>query len=40
MENFDIESTITEMIQRSQPPPAAPATLAARVTIMRRSSSR
>lgn len=39
MENFDIESTITEMIRRSQPPPAAPATLAARVTIMRRSSS-
>ncbi len=38
MENFEIESTITEMIQRSQPEPSAPATLAARVRAMRISS--
>ena len=38
MENFDIEATITEMIQRSQPPVTAPAGLAARVA-MRRTSS-
>lgn len=37
MENFDIESTITEMIQRSQPQPPAPATLAARLTLLRRT---
>lgn len=40
MENFDIESTITQMIQRSQPTPPAPVALAARVTIMRRGSQR
>ena len=38
MENFDIESTITEMIQRSQPAPRAPSGLAARVRIVRRTS--
>ena len=37
MENFDIESTITEMIQRSQPAPRAPANLIARVTVIRRT---
>lgn len=37
MENFDIESTISEMIQRSQPLQPAPATLAARITLLRRS---
>lgn len=36
MENFDIESTITEMIHRSQPRESAPVTLAARVTILSR----
>ena len=36
MENFDIESTITEMIRRSQPAQQAPATLEARVSIIRR----
>ena len=35
MENFEIESTITEMIQRSQPAAAAPATLTARIQTMR-----
>ncbi len=40
MENFDIESTITEMIQRSQPSPPAPAGLIARITIMRGQSRR
>ena len=38
IEHFDIEATITEMIQRSQPQPQAPVGLAARVTIMRRRS--
>ena len=38
MESFDIESTITEMIHRSQPPASAPATLVSRVTILRRRS--
>lgn len=38
MENFDIEATITEMIQRSQPKVAAPAGLAARVTLRRGSA--
>ena len=39
LESFDIENTITEMIQRSQPrQQQAPATLMARVTILRRSS--
>ena len=32
MENFEIETTITEMIQRSQVPAAAPVTLAAKIT--------
>lgn len=32
MENFEIESTITEMIQRSQAVPAAPTSLTARIT--------
>ncbi len=36
MENFDIESTITEMIRRSQPVPSVPDTLVARITLMRR----
>ena len=35
MENFEIESTITEMIQRSQPRTSAPATLTARIQTMR-----
>lgn len=35
MENFEIESTITEMIQRSQPVVTAPVSLAARITSMR-----
>ena len=35
MENFEIESTITEMIQRSQPTPAAPTTLTARIQTLR-----
>lgn len=35
MENFEIESTITEMIQRSQPPLAAPSTLTARIQTLR-----
>ena len=39
MENFDIESTITEMIQRSQPAPRAPAGLAARLRIIRRTTN-
>lgn len=34
MENFEIESTITEMIQRSQTPVKAPTSLAARITSM------
>lgn len=38
MENFDIEATITEMIQRSQPPQPAPASLAARVRTIRRTA--
>lgn len=38
MEHFDIESTITEMIQRSQPAPVVPQNLAARITMMRRRS--
>ena len=38
MENFDIESTITEMIQRSQPASQAPSGLVARVRIVRRTS--
>ncbi len=33
MENFDIESTITAMIQRSNPPPTVPKGLAARITM-------
>ncbi|RMB58862.1 zf-HC2 domain-containing protein [Tessaracoccus antarcticus] len=37
MENFDIESTITEMIERSQPAQRAPAGLAARVRVIRRT---
>lgn len=32
MENFEIESTITEMIQRSNRVPAAPASLRSRIT--------
>lgn len=32
MENFEIESTITEMIQRSQAAPAAPTSLTSRIT--------
>ncbi|GAA4900259.1 hypothetical protein GCM10025789_18310 [Tessaracoccus lubricantis] len=35
MENFEIESTITEMIQRSQPQQSAPSTLTARIQTMR-----
>ena len=35
MENFEIESTITEMIQRSQLAAKAPATLTARIQTMR-----
>lgn len=35
MENFEIESTITEMIQRSQPPAKAPTTLSARIQTLR-----
>ena len=35
MENFEIESTITEMIQRSQPSSAAPTTLSARIQTLR-----
>ena len=35
MENFEIESTITEMITRSQPVNQAPTTLAARIQTMR-----
>lgn len=38
MENFEIESTITEMIQRSQPVVTAPASLAARIQAMRVTS--
>lgn len=38
LESFDIENTITEMIQRSQPPPQAPMSLMARVSILRRRS--
>ena len=38
MESFDIESTITEMIHRSAPPQQAPASLLARVSIVRRRS--
>ncbi|MCC2593080.1 zf-HC2 domain-containing protein [Tessaracoccus sp. OS52] len=32
MENFEIETTITEMIQRSQRPSQAPANLSARIS--------
>lgn len=32
MENFEIETTITEMIQRSEVPAAAPGSLTARIT--------
>ncbi len=35
MENFEIESTITEMIVRSQPVAPAPMALAARIQTMR-----
>jgi len=35
MENYEIESTNTEMIQRSQPEEKAPDTLLARVSTMR-----
>lgn len=35
MENFEIETTITEMIQRSQPVASAPATLTARIQTLR-----
>ena len=35
MENFEIESTITEMIQRAAPVAGAPASLTARITRMR-----
>ncbi len=35
MENFEIESTITEMITRSQPVHHAPTTLASRIQTMR-----
>lgn len=35
MENFEIESTITEMIQRSQPMAPAPTGLTARIQAMR-----
>lgn len=37
MENFEIESTITEMITRSQPVSGAPTSLAARIQTMRLS---
>lgn len=41
MENFEIESTITEMIQRSQETAAsAPATLTARIQAMRVTTRR
>ena len=40
MENFEIESTITEMIQRSQQAAKAPATLSARIHTMRVTRSR
>ncbi len=40
MESFDIESTITEMIRRSQPVPAVPETLVARITMLRRRRDR
>ncbi len=36
MENFEIESTISEMIHRSQSAPGAPQGLAARITLTRR----
>lgn len=35
MENFEIESTITEMIRRSQPPAQVPASLRTRITSLR-----
>jgi hypothetical protein len=35
MENFEIESTITEMIQRSQPEAKAPTMLLARIQTTR-----
>ena len=35
MENFEIESTISEMIQRCQPTSSAPSTLAARIHTLR-----
>ena len=35
MENFEIESTITEMIQRSQPAAKAPTTLSGRIQTLR-----
>lgn len=35
MENFEIETTITEMIQRCQPASGAPTTLAARIHTLR-----
>lgn len=35
MENFEIESTITEMIQRSHRPAKAPSTLVARIQTVR-----
>ena len=38
MESFDIEATISEMIQRSQSKSQAPAGLAARVVVSRRRS--
>ncbi len=34
MENFEIESTITEMIQRGNSPLQAPSTLAARISTL------
>ena len=40
MENFEIESTITEMIQRSQLAAKAPVTLSARIQTMRVTRSR
>lgn len=40
MENFEIESTITEMIQRSQLATRAPATLSARIRSARVAPSR
>lgn len=39
LESFEIESTITEMIRRSQSPSPAPVALAARILRLRTSTS-